>query len=200
MLPPRSLTACSSLPPEGALRLRPGKAGSAAPAWEDMAPTLVASRTALPPEGALRLRPGKASSAAPAWEDMAPTLFTACSSLPPEGALRLRPGKAGSAAPAWEDMAPTLFTACNALTPEGAECCGSEPAGAGLDGTKNDCVAQSCGLQGLRLRPGPSTGSGPAEPVPRPLLGNAGALQCGFQPLCLSLCVLRCLMQGSPDD
>ena len=31
---------------------------------EDIAPTLVASRTALPPEGALRLRPGKAGSAA----------------------------------------------------------------------------------------------------------------------------------------
>ena len=33
---------------------------------EDIAPTLVASRTALPPEGALRLRPGEAGSAAPA--------------------------------------------------------------------------------------------------------------------------------------
>jgi FdhD protein len=41
-----------SLPPEGALRLRPGEAGSAAPAGEEVAPTLVASRTALPPEGA----------------------------------------------------------------------------------------------------------------------------------------------------
>ena len=28
-------TSCGSLPPEGALRLRPGKAGSAAPAWEE---------------------------------------------------------------------------------------------------------------------------------------------------------------------
>ena len=36
---------------------------------EDIAPTLVASRTALPPEAALRLRPGKAGSAAPAGED-----------------------------------------------------------------------------------------------------------------------------------
>ena len=33
-------TACGSLPPEGALRLRPGEAGSAAPAGEDDAPTL----------------------------------------------------------------------------------------------------------------------------------------------------------------
>jgi acetyl-CoA synthetase len=33
-------TSCGSLPPEGALRLRPGKAGSAAPAGEEGAPTL----------------------------------------------------------------------------------------------------------------------------------------------------------------
>ena len=39
-----------------------------APTLEEVAPTLVASRTALPPEGALRLRPGKAGSAAPARE------------------------------------------------------------------------------------------------------------------------------------
>ena len=64
-------TSCGSLPPEGALRLRPGEAGSAAPAGvEELAPTLVASRTALPPEGALRLRPGEAGSAAPAGEEM----------------------------------------------------------------------------------------------------------------------------------
>jgi homoserine O-acetyltransferase/O-succinyltransferase len=50
-----------SLPPEGALRLRPGEA-------VDSTPTLVATRTALPPEGALRLRPGEAGSAAPAGE------------------------------------------------------------------------------------------------------------------------------------
>ena len=37
--PPRSPTACGSLPPEGALRLRPGKAGSAAPTGEDRIPT-----------------------------------------------------------------------------------------------------------------------------------------------------------------
>ena len=30
MMPPRSFTSCNSLPPEGAARLRPGKAGSAA--------------------------------------------------------------------------------------------------------------------------------------------------------------------------
>ena len=36
----------SSLPPEGALRLRPGEAGSAAPAGQEEASLLVASRTA----------------------------------------------------------------------------------------------------------------------------------------------------------
>ncbi len=33
------------------------------------------------------------------------------------------------------------------LPPEGAECRGSRPACAGLDGTKNCCVPQQCGLQ-----------------------------------------------------
>ena len=34
------------------------------------------------------------------------------------------------------------------LPPEGAECRGSEPACAGLDGMKDRCVSQRCGLQG----------------------------------------------------
>ena len=34
------------------------------------------------------------------------------------------------------------------LPPEGAECRGSKPACAGLDGMKNRCVSQRCGLQG----------------------------------------------------
>ena len=37
---PTLSTACGSLPPEGALSLRPGEAGSVAPAGEDRAPTL----------------------------------------------------------------------------------------------------------------------------------------------------------------
>jgi xanthine dehydrogenase small subunit len=46
---------------------------------EDIAPTLVASRTSLPPEGALRLRPGEAGSAAPAGDEegIQPTLHPA---------------------------------------------------------------------------------------------------------------------------
>ena len=54
---PTLVASRTALPPEGALRLRPGEAGSAAPAGE---------------EGALRLRPGKASSAAPAGEEREP--------------------------------------------------------------------------------------------------------------------------------
>ena len=45
---PTLVASRTALPPEGALRLRPGKAGSAAPAGEDEDPTLVPSRTALP--------------------------------------------------------------------------------------------------------------------------------------------------------
>jgi methylated-DNA-[protein]-cysteine S-methyltransferase len=49
LLAPTLGTDVSSLPPEGALRLRPGKAGSAAPAGKEGTPTLVASRTAVWP-------------------------------------------------------------------------------------------------------------------------------------------------------
>ncbi len=37
---PTLATACAALPPEGALRLRPGKAGSAAPVCEEATRTL----------------------------------------------------------------------------------------------------------------------------------------------------------------
>ena len=40
---PTLVTSCTSLPAEGALGLRPGEAGSAAPADGDAASTLVAS-------------------------------------------------------------------------------------------------------------------------------------------------------------
>jgi xanthine dehydrogenase small subunit len=63
---PTLATACAALPPEGALRLRPGKAGSAAPAGGEDAPALATACAALPPERALRQRPGKAGSTAPA--------------------------------------------------------------------------------------------------------------------------------------
>ncbi len=44
---PTLVASRTALPPEGALRLRPGKAGSAAPAGEGGAPTLVAARNEL---------------------------------------------------------------------------------------------------------------------------------------------------------
>jgi hypothetical protein len=40
---PTLVTSCTSLPPEGALRLRPGEAGSAAPACEEGLLPLVTS-------------------------------------------------------------------------------------------------------------------------------------------------------------
>ena len=48
MVAPTLRTDVSSLPPEGALRLRPGGAGSAAPVGEEGAPTLLASLLSLP--------------------------------------------------------------------------------------------------------------------------------------------------------
>jgi uncharacterized protein len=49
---PTLVASRTALPPEGALRLRPGKAGSAAPAGEDVTPALVSLSRALLPEGA----------------------------------------------------------------------------------------------------------------------------------------------------
>ena len=108
---PTLVASRTSLPPEGALRLRPGEAGYAAPAGEDVAPTPVVARDSLTPEGALRLRPGEAGSAAPAGEDLAPTFVASGPALSPEEVMILRPGpstgsgqaKADSVAPADED-------------------------------------------------------------------------------------------------
>lgn len=45
-------------------------------------------------------------------------------------------------------MDPHAHHVVYSLPPEGAECRGSRPACAGLDGMKNRCVSQRCGLQG----------------------------------------------------
>jgi xanthine dehydrogenase small subunit len=88
-----------------------------------------------------------------------------------------------------EDIAPTLPTACGSLPPEGAACRGSKPACAGLDGTQKDCVTQSGGLQGMRLRPGEAGSAAPAgdgkgsEPSLHPAqvaMVEAHGSQCGF--------------------
>ncbi|MBG6074558.1 NAD-dependent DNA ligase LigA [Polaromonas sp. CG_9.11] len=71
-----------SLPPEGALRLRPGEAGSVAPAGEYGGSTVPDSRGSLPPEGALRLRPGEAGSVALAGEDGGSVVPDFLNSLP----------------------------------------------------------------------------------------------------------------------
>ena len=79
---PTPVTSCTALPPEGALRLRPDKAGSAALAVEEGAPMLATLRAALLPEGALRLRPGKAGSASLAVEEGASKPVTSCTAMP----------------------------------------------------------------------------------------------------------------------
>jgi xanthine dehydrogenase small subunit len=106
-------TACGSLPPGGALRLRAGEAGSAAPAGGEVAPTLPTACGSLPPGGALRLRPGEAGSAAPAGGQS-------------PHALRLRAGEAGSVAPAGGDVGaePTLHPAQEAMVQCHASQCG----------------------------------------------------------------------------
>ena len=73
---PTLVASRTALPPEGALRLRPGEAGSAAPAGEEGAPTLVASRAsgvALPlssQDGAVSPRGGPAAKPVPRIEDL----------------------------------------------------------------------------------------------------------------------------------
>ena len=47
---PTLVTSCTTLPPEGALRLRPGKAGSAAPACSARSPAFVTLWAMLPTE------------------------------------------------------------------------------------------------------------------------------------------------------
>ena len=72
---PTLVASRTTLPPEGALRLRPGEAGSAAPAGEEE-PTRIDSRITLPltqDKGALRLRFGEADSAALVGEEQALT-------------------------------------------------------------------------------------------------------------------------------
>ena len=70
---PTLFTSCNALPPEGVLRLRPGKAGSAAPAGEEGAPTLFTSCNALPPGGAAAPAVRQSRSRGPGLKDEAPS-------------------------------------------------------------------------------------------------------------------------------
>ncbi len=92
---PTLVASRTALPPEGALRLRPGEAGSAALAggrprgfMSCASLTLVASHPLLPPEGALRLRPGEAGSAALAGST--PPISTPLTSQPLRPPARIR--------------------------------------------------------------------------------------------------------------
>jgi len=71
---PTLLTACGSLPPEGAAAPADWQSQIRGPGWSGSeAPTLPTACGSPPPEGALRLRPGEAGSAAPAGGDGFPT-------------------------------------------------------------------------------------------------------------------------------
>ena len=72
---PTLVASRTSLPPEGALRLQPGEAGSAAPAGGEGTLARATAGAALLPEGALRLRPGEPGSAALAGEEGAGLVF-----------------------------------------------------------------------------------------------------------------------------
>ena len=114
-------TSCGSLPPEGALRLRPGEAGSAAPAGEEGKPTLPTACGSLPPEGAV------CRGSKPAMAGMDGTQKGGVS--PPSGlqGLRLRPGEAGSAAPAGEEGPSSLLASCGSLPPRGGAAPAARP-------------------------------------------------------------------------
>jgi uncharacterized protein len=101
---PTLVASRTTLPPEGALRLRPGKAGSAAPAGEDMTSTRVASRTAVPSEGTGLARGGPA-------ETLPLRSFASRNALPPEGAGLTRGG------PALRPDSPALVRADGARQP-----------------------------------------------------------------------------------
>ena len=67
MWPPRSSLRVVRCPPRGLLRLRPGKAGSADLAGEDVAPTLFTSCNTLPPEGAAAPAARQSRFRGPGW-------------------------------------------------------------------------------------------------------------------------------------
>jgi FdhD protein len=93
---PTLVASRTALPPEGALRLRPGEAGSAALAGEEGDPTLGTDRSSLPlarGKGALRLGPGEAGSTALAGEEGDPTLAAAPAGLSSEGLVFYTTGR-----------------------------------------------------------------------------------------------------------
>jgi len=111
---PTLATSCAALPPEGALRLRSGKASPAALAGRGRPPLCALPLPVRPelvegcfPRWSLRPQSGEASPAAPAGRGRLPLCALSHSVRPelvegrlPRGPLRLRSGKASPAAPA----------------------------------------------------------------------------------------------------
>ena len=74
---PTLVASRTALPPEGALRLRPGNAGSAAPAGVEHAPTLPTACGSLPPEGAAAPADRRSRFRGPDWEGTPPATIMA---------------------------------------------------------------------------------------------------------------------------
>ena len=86
---PTLVASRTALPPEGALRLRPGEAGSAALAGEEGAPTLPTGVSSLPPEGAAAPADWQSQIRGLGWSGSeVPTL-----SLPPSGLVFYTTGR-----------------------------------------------------------------------------------------------------------
>jgi len=97
LLPPRSPTSCSFLPPEGAGLARGG------PSRRPLPPRSPTSCSFLPPEGAGLARGG------PSRRPLPPRSLTSCSFLPPEGAGLARGG------PSRRPLTPRSLTSCSFL-------------------------------------------------------------------------------------
>jgi hypothetical protein len=80
MLPPRSLTACSSLPPEGAAAPAVWQSQSRGPCWVGESPRSLTACSSLPPEGAAAPAARQSRFRGPCWREEPPRSLTACSS------------------------------------------------------------------------------------------------------------------------
>ena len=130
-------TSCGSLPPEGALRLRTGKAGSAAPAGAggdgEVAPALADEGAAFSEPELLLLPLGEGGDEGlpePACREVAPTLPTPYGSLPPEGAAAPAVRQSRPCGPGLQgDAASTLLIARDSLIPKGVQRLSPDEAG-----------------------------------------------------------------------
>ena len=108
--PPRSRTACRSLPPEGVAAPVARQSRFHGPGWTG---TLPRSRTvcdSLPPEGVAAPAAWRSQFRGPGLlGEVPPRSFTACRSLPPEGAAAPAARQSRFRGPCWADTSPRLL-------------------------------------------------------------------------------------------